>query len=339
MFLRTSVRLFPTLAQYSKRNSHCKTFLLFSFRDPAFYLFISSFFSLISKYIIMLGWGVNSYGQLGLGASLISSLIPKPKLIPFFNKNTCIQVSSSLIHSLFLLNDGSVYSSGNNDYSQLGREGRTSIPGKIELNNLMSTGFHVERVILPENEDGAQVACGQHFSACLTVSGKIAIWGSLSGKTTNDDGLFFNKPEYVIHSCYFHYSHSKILFVQTRVLKGFTDKRMIQVAAGYTHCLGLTDVSSNVCSFLARKFVHSFQDGTVYGIGLNAFGQLGLGHCKTRKEATPIACLRGSPIIFIACGAHHSLIISKSGYVASSKSISRFERFLIFSSELFSPVV
>jgi alpha-tubulin suppressor-like RCC1 family protein len=57
------------------------------------------------------------------------------------------------------------------------------------------------------------------------------------------------------------------------------------------------------------------QDGTVYGIGLNAYGQLGLGHTKDRKIATPIACLRGSPIVFIACGAYHSLIISKSGYV------------------------
>lgn len=62
-----------------------------------------------------------------------------------------------------------------------------------------------------------------------------------------------------------------------------------------------------------------FKDGTVYAIGLNAFGQLGLGNTKTRKEATPIACLRGSPIIFIACGAHHSLIISKSGYVQFCK--------------------
>lgn len=143
----------------------------------------------------MLGWGVNSHGQLGLGPSLISSHVPKPKLIPFFNKNICIQVSCSLTHSIYLLNDGSVYSSGNNDYLQLGREGRTSIPGKNRSSDSLNAGFHLEKVTLPENEDGAQVACGQHFAACLTVTGKIAIWGSLSGKTTNDDGLFFNRPE------------------------------------------------------------------------------------------------------------------------------------------------
>ena len=55
--------------------------------------------------------------------------------------------------------------------------------------------FSVEKVILPQNDDGAQVACGQHFSLCLTVNGKIVIWGSLSGKTTNDDGMFYARPE------------------------------------------------------------------------------------------------------------------------------------------------
>jgi alpha-tubulin suppressor-like RCC1 family protein len=44
-----------------------------------------------------------------------------------------------------------------------------------------------------------QVACGQYFSVCLTTNGKLVIWGSLSGKMTNDDGLFFNKPQYVSH--------------------------------------------------------------------------------------------------------------------------------------------
>lgn len=209
----------------------------------------------------MFGWGVNSHGQLGLGSSAISSFIPKPQPIDFFTDYTCIQVACSLTHSLFLINDGSIYSSGNNEYSQLGREGRTTLP---------------EKVYLPDNAEGVQVACGQHFSACLTTTGKIIIWGSISGKISNDDGLFFQKPEY---------------------LRGFDDRRMIQVAAGYNHCLGLTD------------------DGTVFGIGLNSYGQLGLGHSKDQRKAIPITCLRGTPIVFIACGASHSVIISKSGTV------------------------
>jgi alpha-tubulin suppressor-like RCC1 family protein len=57
--------------------------------------------------------------------------------------------------------------------------------------------YYTEKVILPPHDEGVQVACGQCFSVCLTISGKILIWGSISGKITNDDGLFFNKPEYV----------------------------------------------------------------------------------------------------------------------------------------------
>ncbi|CAF0990014.1 unnamed protein product [Adineta ricciae] len=209
----------------------------------------------------MLGWGINLHGQLGLGPAAVTSFIPTPQRISFFNDHPCIQVACSLTHSLFLLADEYVYSAGNNEYSQLGREGRTSVP---------------EKVILPQDEKAVQIACGQHFSICLTKNGKIVVWGSISGRVTNDDGLFYQKPEY---------------------LGGFVGKRIIQIAAGYTHVLGLTD------------------DGTVYATGLNTHGQLGLGNTDDCVRANPIGCLRGSPIIFIACGAYHSLIISKSGTI------------------------
>lgn len=54
---------------------------------------------------------------------------------------------------------------------------------------------HLEKVFLPQNETAVQVACGQHFSLCLTSNGKVVIWGSLSGKTDHGDGFFYQKPE------------------------------------------------------------------------------------------------------------------------------------------------
>lgn len=78
----------------------------------------------------MLAWGVNAHGQLGLGPSALASFIPTPQRIAFFNDRLCTQVACSLTHSVFLLNDGTVYTAGNNEYSQLGREGRTTVPGR-----------------------------------------------------------------------------------------------------------------------------------------------------------------------------------------------------------------
>ena len=69
---------------------------------------------------------------------------------------------------------------------------------------------------------------------------------------------------------------------------------------------------------------------------MNESGQLGLGNTKRRRNITPITCLRGSPIVFIACGAHHSLIISKSGYVKYR--IQSLNSFILLS-ELFLHVV
>ncbi len=108
-----------------------------------------------------------------------------------------------------------------------------------ETNQNVISLLSLEKVSLPQNDEGVQVACGQHFSVCLTTNGKIVIWGSISGKITNDDGLFFKKPEYV---CWLIVLKGLFIF-QNRYLEGFNDRRMIQVAAGYTHCLGLTDVS------------------------------------------------------------------------------------------------
>lgn len=93
----------------------------------------------------MLGWGVNSNGQIGLGIAAVCSFIATPKLIPMFNEYHCIQMTCSLTHSIFLLNDGTVRTSGNNDYKQLGREGRTTMPGRILSRMLLTTKVFLSR--------------------------------------------------------------------------------------------------------------------------------------------------------------------------------------------------
>ena len=75
---------------------------------------------------------------------------------------------------------------------------------------------------------------------------------------------------------------------------------VIQIACGDDHCLVLT------------------KGGQLYTWGDNQFGQLGIGPAAVGKKVavpSPLDCLNPLPIRSIACGAHHSFIVSHSGAV------------------------
>lgn len=81
----------------------------------------------------MLCWGSTKYGQLGLGG-IEEEIIKKPTKNKFLaieqNSSRVKQVSCGVNHTLFLLDNGSVYSCGNNDLEQLGHGGPRKKPGK-----------------------------------------------------------------------------------------------------------------------------------------------------------------------------------------------------------------
>ena len=65
----------------------------------------------------------------------------------------------------------------------------------VHENRLRCNGVRLERVFLPKDEEGVQVACGQYFSVCLTSNGRIVFWGSISGKINEDGHHHHSKPE------------------------------------------------------------------------------------------------------------------------------------------------
>jgi alpha-tubulin suppressor-like RCC1 family protein len=68
---------------------------------------------------------------------------------------------------------------------------------KFSRQTLVSPLF-LEKLPLPAGEEGVQVACGQLFSLCLTLNGRIIIWGSLDGNVSKDNGFFYEKPTYAL---------------------------------------------------------------------------------------------------------------------------------------------
>lgn len=128
----------------------------------------------------MLCWGSTIYGQLGLGG-IEQETITTPTKNKFLsnteNSHQVKQVACGVNHTLFLLDDGSVHSCGNNDYEQLGHGGPRKKPEKVE-------GLEADFIV--------QIAAGHSFSLALNKHGQLFCWGAVSGQS--DDDLFFPKP-------------------------------------------------------------------------------------------------------------------------------------------------
>lgn len=77
----------------------------------------------------MLCWGNASFGQLGLGG-IDEEIVLEPRKSDFFVNKKVRDVGCGLRHTVFVLDDGTVYTCGCNDLGQLGHEKSRKKPGK-----------------------------------------------------------------------------------------------------------------------------------------------------------------------------------------------------------------
>lgn len=83
----------------------------------------------------MLCWGNASFGQLGLGG-IDEEIVLEPRKSDFFLNKRIRDVGCGLRHTVFVLDDGTVYTCGCNDLGQLGHEKARKRPGKFRSNEL-----------------------------------------------------------------------------------------------------------------------------------------------------------------------------------------------------------
>lgn len=76
----------------------------------------------------MFCWGNMAEGQLGLGG-IEDDQIFTPRELAAFRGRRVRNMACGVEHTLFLMEDGAVYSCGNNDYGQLGHEKTRRKPG------------------------------------------------------------------------------------------------------------------------------------------------------------------------------------------------------------------
>jgi len=175
--------------------------------------------------------GRSNFGQLGHGDEAQENT---PKLIDALDSPNIVQVAAGSVHSLAVTDDGDVYSFGFGNNGRLGH-GDTDQQNTPKLIDALDSPSIV------------QVAAGNVHSLALTDDGDVySVGASSSGQLGHGDTDQQNTP---------------------KLIDTLDDPSIVQVAAGSSHSLALTD------------------DGDVYSFGRGNVGQLG--HGDTADQATP----------------------------------------------------
>ncbi|XP_036192775.1 probable E3 ubiquitin-protein ligase HERC4 isoform X5 [Myotis myotis] len=241
----------------------------------------------------MLCWGNASFGQLGLGG-IDEEIVLEPRKSDFFINKKVRDVGCGLRHTVFVLDDGTVYTCGCNDLGQLGHEKSRKKP---------------EQVVALDAQNIIAVSCGEAHTLALNDKGQVYAWGLDSDGQL---GLLGSEECIRVPSCL-----PKIMCIDSLVracsglsfgrirsggsirnIKCLSDIQIVQVACGYYHSLALSKASE------------------VFSWGQNKYGQLGLGtDCKKQASPQLIKSLTGIPFMQVAAGGAHSFVLTLSGAI------------------------
>jgi len=260
------------------------------------------------------GWGYNAEGQLGNGSTSNSST---PVQVKVPAGHTIIQVAAAAYDSLALDSDGTLWAWGSN------------VSGELGTGNYASSTTPVQ-VKIPAGHSITQVAAGDSHSLAVASDGTVWAWGENGyGQLGNGTNTSSTTPVQVkipaghtitqIATGSYHSvavaSDGTVWAWGDNVFGGLGDGTLnysstpvqVQVPAGHT----FTQVAASSYSSLAVA-----SDGTAWGWGYNAQGQLGNGS-NSVESLTPVQVQvpAGHTITQIAAGGFHSLAVGSDGTV------------------------
>lgn len=260
----------------------------------------------------MLCWGNARDGQLGFGVE--KNPVYEPKACQVFFGRGLKEITSAGEHTVFLLQDGSVYTCGSNSCGQLGHD---------------KPGTSPELVGALDTQKITSVSCGQAHSLAVSEQGQVFAWGAGEGGQ-----LGLGAIETTVRI--------------PRLVKRLCDHRISQVMCGNQHCIALSrdgqlftwgqntsgqlglgkGESSKLFPQPLKSLAgiplaqitaggdHSFAlslSGAVFGWGKNRAGQLGLNDKQDRAVPCHIKFLRSQKVVYISCGDEHTAVLTKDG--------------------------
>ena len=260
--------------------------------------------------------GYNGFGSFGDGEYKNRSV-----LTPMQNNTgkTPQSVIINKFNTFVLMIDGTIYSIGNNSYGQMGVLGSTPT------------------LTLMENTTGKtpkSIACNDYFTIVLMTDGTIYgtgynYYGQLgigSDDITDRNTLTLMKnttgktPKSVVCG---GYSTIVLMTDGTIYGTGYNGTGHLGIGTSYTNFTTLTAMTTvpgktpSIVSCKSRSTLVLMTDGTVYGTGVNGFGQLGInGDTYNKTVLTASTSINTKVVINLVCGDTHSVVLYSDGTMA-----------------------
>ncbi|MDR1295298.1 MAG: hypothetical protein LBK59_10185, partial [Bifidobacteriaceae bacterium] len=168
-----------------------------------------------------------------------------------------IAVSAGQMYTAVLTEDGAIYTSGHNEYGQLG-DGTVVHYSKPWEPGWPSTKVDADGVVF------TAVAAGYTHTLALSDEGKVYAWGADESGQLGPNGAFDPDADFDTYGA----TNPSAWMVSTPVEVPLPGP-IVQIAAGYSHSVALS------------------ADGHVYTWGWNSYGALGIGKA-TRFSHVPV---------------------------------------------------
>ncbi|KXJ09918.1 secretion-regulating guanine nucleotide exchange factor isoform X2 [Exaiptasia diaphana] len=260
-------------------------------------------------------FGCNTFGQLGLGTANGCYLSPTPCHVG----QGVIHVGAGLRHSVVLLDDGTVWSWGDNKKGQLG------IPG-LQMKRVLKP-MKVSRLM----EKCIQVIAGSQHSAVLTESGQVFCWGSNQhgqcGLPVSSEAGLFDEPQLIggalsnhnvtsIHSGWSHliaqigvddvYSWGRSDYGQL----GLGDEIVLQRYSSFPSKIpNLNNIKHMMCG--AEHNIALLENGKVLTWGWNEHGICGSQDEANIHRPRLVSLPEDFRAVRVGCGGGHTFIALK----------------------------
>ncbi|KAI0042291.1 RCC1/BLIP-II [Auriscalpium vulgare] len=243
-------------------------------------------------------WGTGNFGQFGMGPNLLDEFATPRRNTWVEDKIAegvfgtesgagVVAVAAGGMHSMFVDENGKIWSCGVNDDAALGRITKDvpdpDNPGNFLNIDILTSIPHPLQSLVDDKFRAAKIAAGDSISAAISTEGELRVWGSFRA---NEGSLGFA-------------SGNRLQFLPEVLLPG---QHCVALAAGNNHLVVLTT------------------QGTLYSWGAGEQGQLGRKIIERRKihGTVPERVVLGSRTrraVAVGAGNMHSFAVDEAGDV------------------------